>query len=88
MENQMITRLGEVEEDSTPKRKPKVVRGMYTAKVIRPGGRFGQVVEVVERRSAGDVVCVFEGNRFVFPETDLQRVRRRVARKRKTKKSK
>lgn len=79
----MITRLGEVEEGSAPKRKTDKVKGLYTAKVTLFGSRYGQIVEVVEKRSGGKVVCVFEGQRFEFSEFGLERVRRRTSRKRK-----
>jgi len=89
----MITRLGALAEEGSSAQikvggKKVTIMALYTAKVVLPGKRFGQVVEVVEHRRSGDVVCVFEGQRFVLPETGVERVRRRTSRKRKSKSKK
>ena len=81
----MITRLGEVEEGPKPRKAPSILSdgSLYRAKVVAPGGRYGQVVDVVEIRRGGEVVCVYEGNRFMIQESSLQKVRSRGKRARK-----
>ena len=79
----MITSLGNVEGGPKPRKPTKSVDGsLYRAKVIAPGTRWGQVVDVLSE-SRGEAVCVFEGNRFKLSVDSLQRVLRRTSRKRK-----
>ena len=89
----MITRLGalgdsQAEEGSSAPievgGKRVTVMVLYRAKVIGLGRRNGQIVDVLSERR-GEAVCVFEGNRFKLSVDNLQQVRRRTSRKRKSK---
>ena len=64
----MITTLGNIggEESS---RASQAETGSH--RIIAPGARYGQLVDVVERGN-GYVVCVYNGNRFRFSESDLE----------------
>lgn len=66
----MITTLGNIGgEDSSRSSQAEAETG--THRIIAPGARYGQLVEVVERKN-GYVVCSYNGNRFRFSESDLE----------------
>lgn len=67
----MITTLGNVGgEDSSRSSQAEAETG--THRVIKSGSRQGQLVDVVQHRKNGYVVCVYQGNRFEFPESGLE----------------
>jgi len=61
----------------TEQQETQPTRPLYKAKIVFPGTRYGQVVDVREmltNRLHGQALCEYEGKRFVFPVHGLERL--------------
>lgn len=47
---------------------------LYKAKITRPGSRHGQLVNVISQLPNGQILCEYEGHRFILHENSMIRI--------------